>query len=298
MSNTKTVVPERLHKENKLHRVHSMGYEYGLRNYTVHDIRELKGKRQITEVALFHAEEAYAVAEAGIDCMTMRFTPDNPYLARAARAAAPHTFMNCSLPLTTVTSCKEARRMAFDAMELGSVSIICQWSPRFIEAVAECGVPVHGHIGLVPRRSTWTGGLRPVGKTVRQGLELFHQIKALENAGAWAVECEVIPTPVLAELSRRTSLVTVSLGSGPSDVQFSFAQDILGDGHPPFPRHSRQYCDLQALRDRMQEMRIGAFSAFAADVADGAFPSTAEEVPVDEEVIQHLIAELDGEMDA
>ncbi|MEN8919966.1 MAG: 3-methyl-2-oxobutanoate hydroxymethyltransferase [Octadecabacter sp.] len=293
MNDNKTVMPAWRKTGDALRRVHSMTFEYGLRNYTVHDIRQLKGKRQLTEIALFHAEEAYAVAEAEIDSMTMRFSPDNPHLARAARAAAPHTFMNCSLPLTPVTSRKEARRLALEAMELGADSVICQWSPRFIEAAAECGVPVRGHIGLVPRRSTWTGGLRPVGKTVEQALDLARQLRDLENAGAWAVECEVIPTRVLQALSQRTSLVTVSLGSGPSDVQFLFAQDILGDGRPPFPRHSRQYCDLQTLRDQMHEMRISAFQTFAADVEDGRFPEAAEEVAVSDTVLAEIAEALE-----
>jgi 3-methyl-2-oxobutanoate hydroxymethyltransferase len=293
MNDNKTVMPARRKAGDPVRRVHTMAYEYGLRNYTVHDIRQLKGKRQLTEIGLFHAEEAYAVAEAGIDCMTMRFWPDNPHLAKAARAAAPHTFMNCSLALTRVTSRKEARRLAFDAMELGADSVICQWSPRFIEAAAECGVPVRGHIGLVPRRSTWTGGLRPVGKTVEQAVDLARQLKDLENAGAWAVECEVIPTRVLQALSQRTSLVTVSLGSGPSDVQFLLAQDILGDGRPPFPRHSRQYCDLQTLRDQMQDTRISAFRAFAADVEDSRFPEAAEEVAVNDTLLAEIIEALE-----
>jgi 3-methyl-2-oxobutanoate hydroxymethyltransferase len=293
MTDNKTVMPARRKTGDVLRRVHSMTFEYGLRNYTVHDIRQLKGKRQLIEIGLFHAEEASAVAEAGIDCMTMRFSPDNPHLAKAARAAAPSTFMNCSLPLTPVTSRKQARRLALDAMELGADSVICQWSPRFIEAAAECGVPVRGHIGLVPRRSTWTGGLRPVGKTVEQAVDLARQLKDLENAGAWAVECEVIPTRVLQALSQRTSLVTVSLGSGPSDVQFLFAQDILGDGRPPFPRHSRQYCNLQTLRDQMQDTRIAAFQAFAADVEDGRFPKAAEEVAVSDPVLADIIEALE-----
>ena len=286
-------IPPRVGKNGNLKRVHGMTFNYGMRNHTVHDIRQLKGKRQLTEVGLFHAEEAHAIAETGIDCMTLRFTQEDPNLASAARAAAPHTFMNCSLPLTTVTSRQEARRLAFDAMELGADSIVCQWSPRFIEAVAECGVPVRGHIGLVPRRSTWTGGLRAVGKTVAQAMELWRQIKELENAGAWAVECEVIPSRILAELSRRTSLVTVSLGSGPGDVQFLFAQDILGDGHGPFPRHSRQYCNLQAMRAQMQSMRIQAFSQFMQDVDSERFPLLVNEVAIDDVVVNEFIDALE-----
>ena len=83
------------------------------------------------------------------------------------------------------------------------------------------------------------------------------------------------------------------LGSGSGDVQFLFAQDILGDGRPPFPRHSRQYCDLQSLPDQMHEMRISAFQTFAADVEDGCFQEAAEEVAVSNTVLAEIAEALE-----
>lgn len=82
---------------------------------------------------------------------------------------------------------------------------MCQWSPRFISAAAEAGVPVQGHAGLAPRTSTWTGGLRAVGKTIEEAIWIYRDIKRLEQAGAWAVEVEVIPAALLAELTKRTT---------------------------------------------------------------------------------------------
>ena len=84
----------------------------------------------------------------------------------------------------------------------------------------------------------------PVGKTLDEALWIYEEIKALERAGAWAVEVEVIPAQLLAEISKRTTLLTSSIGAGGGgDIQFLFAQDILGDGPAPFPRHSKQYRD-------------------------------------------------------
>ena len=68
--------------------------------------------------------------------------------------------------------------------------------------------------GLVPRRSTWTGGLRAVGKTLDEAMKVYRDIKALENAGAYAVEVEVIPEELLREITKRTSLLTSSIGGG------------------------------------------------------------------------------------
>jgi 3-methyl-2-oxobutanoate hydroxymethyltransferase len=74
---------------------------------------------------------------------------------------------------------------------------------------------------------------------------VYQEIKALEDAGAYAVEIEVIPEKLLTEISKRTTLLTSSIGAGSGgDIQFLFAEDILGNTPPPYPRHSKQYRQL------------------------------------------------------
>ena len=282
-----SVVPTRETDGRPLKRVTAMTGAYVLRNYTVKDIRDLKGKTQLTQTLAFTPDEAAAAEDAGIDTMKVRFDPDAPEQAKAIRQAAPHTFMTFSMPLTRFASPEQALRAAFDAMEIGADSIMSQWSPRFIAALAE------GHAGLVPRKSTWIGGLRAVGKTVDEAMKIMDDIKAFENAGAWAVEVEVIPPAILAEISKRTSLVTVSIGAGPSDVQFLFAQDILGDGKAPFPRHAKVYRDFHAMRQKMQAERVAAFKEYIADVNSGAFPGAQHVVGVDDDVIDAFIKAAD-----
>jgi len=280
--------------DQPLKKVFSMTGEYGLRNLTVKHIRELKGQCPLTQTMVFTAEEATAAEAAGIDILDVRYNPDQPQVAKEIRLAAPTTFMSFALPISRVTSEQEALRMAFDAMEAGADTVMCQWSLKFIAAVASAGIPIQGHVGLVPRKSTWTGGLRAVGKTFDEAMTIYRDIKDLENAGAWAVECEVIPSKIMCELSKRTSLITVSIGSGSgSDVQFLFAEDILGDCKPPVPRHAKQYCNLYEMRQKMQDLRIQAFTEFVADVRTGAFPSKTYEVAVDNQVVEQFVAGLD-----
>jgi len=207
-------IPPRDAAERGLKRVMTLGGAYGTRNYTVKDLRDLKGKRVLAETLPFSPEEAAAAEAAGIDTMKVRFDPKQPELAAAIRRAAPHTFMSFSVALVAAASETEAVRLAYQAMELGADGIMCQWSPRFVAAAAEAGVPVQGHAGLVPRKSTWTGGLRAVGKTLDEALWIYREIKRLEEAGAWAVEVEVIPAALLAEISKRTTLLTSSIGAG------------------------------------------------------------------------------------
>ena len=212
------------------------------------------------------------------------------------RKAAPNTFMAFSVPLVAAASEVEAVRLGYDAMALGADAIMCQWSPRFVSAATEGGIPVQGHAGLVPRRSTWTGGLKAVGKTVEEAMWVYREIKALEDAGAYAVEVEVIPEKLLAEISRRTTLLTSSIGAGGGgDIQFVFAADILGNDPPPYPRHSKQYRQLFKMKEEMQAERVAGFQEFIDDVQQGRFPGPAHVIDAPDDLIKTFINTVDRE---
>ncbi len=262
---------------------------YQRRNYTVFDLIKAKGSAQKVQTMAFTAEEASAAEAAGLDMINIRWNAQRPEDAGALRRAAPETFMTFCMPPTLVASKAEALRAAFTAMEAGADSIYCAWSLDFIEAVAAAGVPVMGHIGLIPRKSTWTGGLRAVGKTLDQARSLHADLNALENAGTWAVECEVIPHNIMSVLAQDTRLVTISLGSGVGcDVQHLFAEDILGTSEATPPRHARRYRNLFEEEQKIQRERIAAFGEFADDVRSGAFPQAAQLVQADQRVVSEL----------
>ncbi len=182
-------------------------------------------------------------------------------------------------------------------MAIGADAIMCQWSPRFVGAAAEAGVPVQGHAGLVPRKSTWTGGLRAVGKTLDEAIWVYREIKALEAAGAYAVEVEVIPEALLAEISKRTTLLTSSIGAGGGgDIQFLFAEDILGNNPPPYPRHSKQYRNLYKLKQEMQAERVAGFKDFVDDVRQGRFPGREHIIEAREGLIDAFASTVDSEV--
>ena len=289
-------IPPREATQDGLKRVMTLGGHYVTRNFTVKSLRDQKGKRVLVETLPFSVDEAAAAEEAGIDTMKVRFDPSHPELAEAIRAAAPNTFMAFSVPLVAAASETEAVRLAYDAMTIGADAIMCQWSPRFVSAAAEAGVPVQGHAGLVPRKSTWTGGLNAVGKTVEEAIRVYQDIKALEEAGAYAVEVEVIPDELLRKISERTTLLTSSIGAGSGgDIQFLFADDILGNHPPPYPRHSKQYRNLYEMKQKMQLERVAGFKEFVDDVQVGRFPGPEHVIPTPEGLIKNFLEELDQE---
>ena len=281
-------------KKTKYKKVFSMTGELCLRNYTVKDIIDLKSDRQLTQTLPFTSNEAKAAEDAGIDLINTRFNYFKQETAIEIRKSASKTFMSFVIPLLSVPTKDDALKHSYKAMELGADGIIFQGSLNHIEALSNAGIPVQGHIGLVPRKSTWTGGIRAVGKTLDGAKALFQNLKDLENAGAWAVECEVIPSRLMRELSSRTSLVTISIGSGNGgDVQFLFAEDILGASEGPFPRHSKQYCNLFKEAQRIQKIRVDAFKDFIDDVNSDIFPSNNFEVEVTEEFVERFCNYLD-----
>ena len=281
-------------KKTKYKKVFSMTGELCLRNYTVKDIIDLKGDRQLTQTLPFTPNEAKAAEDAGIDLINTRFNYFKQETAIEIRKSASKTFMSFVIPLLSVPTKDDALKHSYKAMELGADGIIFQGSLNHIEALSNAGIPVQGHIGLVPRKSTWTGGIRAVGKTLDEAKALFQNLKDLESAGAWAVECEVIPSRIMRELSSRTSLVTISIGSGNGcDVQFLFADDILGASEGPFPRHSKQYCNLFREAQRIQKIRVNAFKDFIDEVNTNIFPSNKFEVEVTEEFVERFCNYLD-----
>ncbi|WP_199773813.1 3-methyl-2-oxobutanoate hydroxymethyltransferase [Stieleria maiorica] len=285
--------PRDAHKRG-LHRTMTLGGAYATRNHTIKHLQDLKGKTVLTETMPFTTREAAAAEEAGIDTLKVKFDPANPADAVAIRNAAPNTFMTFCIGLTKITTAAEAVRAGYDAMELGADGIMCQWGPDFIRAVSDAGIPVEAHAGLVPRLSTWTGGLRAVGKTIEQALWVFQQIRSFEEAGAWAVEVEVVPAELLAEISTRTRLVTSSIGAGSGgDIQFMFAEDILGNHAPPFPRHTKQYRNLYKMEQEIQAERVGGFRDYIDDVKNGRFPGPQHIVKAPEGLIDQFLTAVD-----
>ncbi len=243
-----------------------------LKKYSVYDLRQLKGKRQLTHVHVKSPEEAAAAEAAGIDLLSCSFDS----AASQARLplivdAAPSRFISGATP-HGLASPEEAIRVGFKALELGASSVYCSGSPRMIEAMAREGIPVVGHLGMVPRHATWTN-VRAIGKTALEARRLHQQLKDLENAGAYAAEVELVPHQLASYLCTKTSLLLMSLGSGSGcDTQFLFSDDILGDYDERIPRHAKAYRDFKGEYKRLQLERVAAFKEFAEDVMSGRFP--------------------------
>lgn len=163
-------------------------------------------------------------------------------------------------------------------------------SPQVVEVLAREGIPVIAHVGLVPPKATWVGGMRAVGRSAAQAAQVFHNSKAFESTGAFALEMEVVPTQVAAEITRRVAILTISLRSGVGcDAAYLFSADLLGENRGHIPRHAKVYRDFAGERDRLQQERIAAYREYIADVEGRSYPATEHDVSIEQDEFKRFL---------
>lgn len=256
---------------------------------TVADMRALKGQRQISMLFVDKLEEAAAASAAGIDMLSII----SPVWTKEMREAAGNCFVQVGLLYGDLVTAEDYLRAAHKAVQAGADCCYCAASFDTVAKLSAEGIPVVGHVGLIPSRKTWTGGFRAVGKTAESAIMVYNQVRELEAAGAFAAEIEVVPERVATEISRRTSLLLLSMGAGTGcDAQYLFAEDVLGYTPGHRPRHAKVYRDFRAGLDRLQQERIAAFREFSADVSSGAYPEEKHLVPIADAEFEAFIERL------
>lgn len=257
---------------------------------TVLDLRARKGKGQLTMLRLFTLDEAAAAQEAGIDVVSV---PPELVTHPDYRKVAPSLFSMTGVDHRSAGTREDYLRFAGRMLHAGADALYCSGSLATVKYLADEHVPVVGHVGLVPSRNTFTGGFKAVGKTAQAAAQMLAEVRAYEAAGAFAVEIEVVPVEVAAEISRRVGILLWSMGSGPGcDVQYLFSEDILGENRGHLPRHAKVYRNFAAEADRLQRERVAAYGEFIADVASGAYPEARHVIAMDPAALAEFLAEI------
>lgn len=255
-----------------------------MKKLTVKDLLDLKGKKQLTEVFVTTPDEARACEAAGID---MIVAVDGRY-TRAIREAAPNTFLTLGPPEFPASK-TEAISGSFKLLRMGGDAIYCGSSLDIVAAMAREDIPVVGHVGLIPYKSTWVGGFRAVGKTADEAKRVYERTVAYQEAGAIIVEMEVVPEKIAAEISRQVHIIVLSMGSGTGcDGQYLFARDILGSHNGHVPRHAKVYRNFY-------EASIEAFKEFRAEVKRGTFPGPEHIIGTNNEEYEKFLKMLEND---
>ena len=153
---------------------------------------------------------------------------------------------------------------------------------RTVHRIVECGIPVMGHLGLTPQSVNGFGGYRVQGRLREEALQLLKDAKALEDAGAYAVVLELVPTALARLISQRLTVPTIGIGAGPGcDGQVQVLHDMLGLFTDFVPKHAKRYANLG---EDIKE----AFTRYAKEVLAGEFPTDRESFTMDEDILNEL----------
>ncbi len=253
---------------------------------TVASIRALKNSDvKLTETSLTGAEDAIVAEAAGIEMGVA----DASAIADV-RKASQRLFLTSAIdfvPNPPVTE-DDVLRAAMTSIEQGADAIHTSRRPETIRRLVDEKIPVMCHVGFVPRQSNLIGGIRCVGKTAEEAMRVFDEIRRFEDAGAFAVECELIASEMMGEITRRTGMATISLGSGSdADIMGQFMSDVCGE-HEHIPRHARVYADVMSMQQKIREVRTQAMSDFKADVLSGSYPNDGEIVHANDDEVNRF----------
>ncbi|MEH7830388.1 3-methyl-2-oxobutanoate hydroxymethyltransferase [Gemmobacter denitrificans] len=251
---------------------------------TVRDLLDARGKHQFAMLRVETIEEAEAAAKAGVELLSV---PPSMILDGRFREVAPDCFALPGDNFYEIGGTEDFLRWAFPLYKHGADGFYCSGSLDTIRAMADHGLPVCGHVGLIPSKRTWTGGFKAVGKTLETAQLVWQQVRAAEEAGAFAVEIEVVPHSITRAIAERTTLFLISMGAGAAGhAQYLFSDDVLGQNRGRIPRHAKVYADFAAEHDRLQAMRIEAMGRFARDVHEGDYPTPQFLVDCESEVVE------------
>jgi 3-methyl-2-oxobutanoate hydroxymethyltransferase len=159
--------------------------------------------------------------------------------------------------------------------------------PR-VRAIVAAGIPVVGHVGLLPQSVTTPDGYRAQGRDAEQALAIIADAEALDSAGCSALVVEAVPSEVGALLSERVRIPVIGIGAGAgTHGQVLVYHDLLGLGEGRVARFVRRYAE--GRRDQTEAVR-----RWADDVRAGRFPSEAEGYGVAPDVMDEVRKRLEG----
>jgi 3-methyl-2-oxobutanoate hydroxymethyltransferase len=183
----------------------------------------------------------------------------------AARAQVVGDMPFMSYQLSPTQALESAGRMlkegGFEAVKLeGGVPFA-----EHVRAIVRAGIPVMGHVGLLPQSVHAMGGFKVQGTQEDSAERVLSDARALEEAGAYAVVLEGIPLDLAERITRAVSIPTIGIGAGPAcDGQVLVCYDMLGMYSDFKPKFVKRFGEIgkgitAAMRDYVTEVQGGSF---------------------------------------
>ena len=193
------------------------------------------------------------------------------YHTQIVRAANKTALVMADMPFMTYASPMQALASAGRLMKEGGAHMVkLEGGAPMVETVrhlAEHGIPVCAHLGLLPQSVNKIGGYKVQGRNDKEAQAMLVDARAMEDAGADILLLECVPSLLAAEITAAVEVPVIGIGAGPQcDAQVLVLYDMLGITPGKRPRFSKDF--LQDAGDIR-----GAVRAFVKAVKDGSFPA-------------------------
>ncbi|MDW7673901.1 MAG: 3-methyl-2-oxobutanoate hydroxymethyltransferase [Bacillota bacterium] len=208
------------------------------------------------------------------------------YHVGLVRRGAPNTFIVGDMPfLSYQVSKEEAIRNAGTLLKKGADCVKMEGGMKVVEAVravADAGIPVVAHIGLTPQTAALVGGFKVQGKSADAAEKLLKEALALEEAGAFAIVLECLPTALAKLIDEKLQIPTISCGAGPHcTAQNLNAYDLLGIFDKFVPKFVKQY-------GKMGSEMVEIFNTWSKEIDNGEFPEEKHCFTMDDGDLERL----------
>ena len=274
---------------------------------TIPELNDKKAQgERLAMVAVGEAMSAAWAERAGVDIIgvgdslgmtlhghqnTLQITVDQMIMhILAVRNGAPNTMTIASMPYGSYATEKKAVENAIKIMKESGVDALKlqlgSEGSNIIKAVADAGVPIMSHVGLLPHKVHLLGGFKMQGRTADAAIEIIENAEAIEEAGAIGLEIEAMPYEVGKAVDDAVSIFTFSIGAGSAGTcQLLNGYDLLGAFDTFKPKFAKRYANLS-------EVATKAFSDYVQEVQKGKFPDADHSYKMKEEEIKKLKQKL------
>jgi 3-methyl-2-oxobutanoate hydroxymethyltransferase len=189
----------------------------------------------------------------------------------AVSRGAQRSLLIADMPfLTYKTSPEQALDNTARAIQLGGMEGVkfegAEEIAPIVRKVVSAGIPVMGHIGLLPQSVHALSGYRVQGKDEASAKRLLDGAIALEQSGAFSIVLEAMPPDLAKQITQSVAIPTIGIGSGNfCDGQVLVLADLLGLTFTEPPKFVKQYANLR-------DIISGAVKRFADDVKSARYP--------------------------
>ncbi|HUS94558.1 MAG TPA: 3-methyl-2-oxobutanoate hydroxymethyltransferase [Patescibacteria group bacterium] len=216
------------------------------------------------------------------------------YHTQAVRNGAGNSMVVTTLPFGSYEKNEQAVQTAVRLMKEGGADAVhfegTSAQADHVKAIVGAGIPVLGHIGIIKQKIVRSGMFQIQGRTAESAQQIFADVVAFSNAGAFGLVLECIPTRLGEIISQSLEIPTIGIGAGSKcDGQALVTQDMLGLYKELSPRFLKVYLDLN-------EIIVSALTRFRTEVEQGQFPGPEHSYEIKEEELGKLLTQLQSNL--